>query len=43
MIEVVTFFPKNIDRPSEVNMNTMATIVVTLCRKDVAPALPKTV
>ena len=41
MDEVVLLTMKK-DRLSEVNMNMMAIAVVSLCRKDVAPVLPKT-
>jgi hypothetical protein len=41
--EEVVPFPKKKERPSEVSINIMAAAVVTLCKKDVAPLLPKTV
>jgi hypothetical protein len=43
MMEEVVPLPKRKERPREVSINTTATTVVTLWRKVVAPALPKTV
>jgi hypothetical protein len=42
MMEVVAPRPKRKARPKEVNMKMMAMAAVILCRKVVAPRLPKT-
>jgi hypothetical protein len=43
MIEEVFPLPKRKARPSEVNIKMIAAVTVTLCKKEVAPVLPKIV
>jgi len=42
-MEEVPPLPKSRARPREVNMKMIAMAAVSLCKNDVAPALPKTV
>jgi hypothetical protein len=42
MIEEVFPLPERKARPSEVNIKMIAALTVTLCKKEVAPAPPKT-